>query len=336
MSENQQLPSESHENTETHQAGNKYQDLGFGSKIGHRTRRMINPDGSFNVRKTGAGWRAIHPYQFLITIPWTHFNLVVGLFYLLLNSLFAGIYLLVGIEYLSGSSEMNIEWMPQWLDNFCYAFFFSVQTFTTVGYGTISPIGFAANFIASIEAMIGLMGFALATGVLYGRFSKATAKIRYSKYAIIAPYRDVNGFMFRIVNGRENHLIELSVQVTMSYYKLVKGEYKPQFQALELERNYVALFPLTWTIVHPIDENSPLYGLKEEDMEMMNPEFMVVIQGYDETFAQTVYSRMSYKQEDINWGKKFDMVYHTDEESGMIVVEVNNVGKVSDAKLNQY
>lgn len=313
------------------QAG--YQDLGFGSKIGKASKRMINQDGSFNVRRIGGGLGAFHPYQYLISISWTKFNLVVAIFYFSINSLFSGLYILAGIHNLTGTPEMGIA-MPGWLEDFLHAFFFSMQTFTTVGYGSISPMGFATNMIAGLEALCGLMAFALITGVLYGRFSRATAKIKYSKEALIAPYQNINAFMFRTINRRQNQLIELSVVVTMSWYEKVGNDFKQKFAPLPLERDKVTLFPLSWTIVHPITPESPLYGKNQREMEQMNVEFMIMIQGFDDTFAQIVHSRTSYKYFDLAWGRKFDMIYHTDEETGMIVVEVDKVDQHSEARLN--
>ncbi|MDX2249509.1 MAG: ion channel [Bacteroidia bacterium] len=313
------------------QAG--YQDLGFGSKIGRANKRMINQDGSFNVRRIGGGMGAFHPYQYLITISWTKFHVAVVLFYLSINSLFSSLYILAGIHNLTGTPEMGIT-MPQWLEDFLHAFFFSMQTFTTVGYGSISPMGFATNMIAGAEALCGLMAFALITGVLYGRFSRATAKIRYSKEAVIAPYQQINAFMFRTINRRQSQLIELSAIVTMSWYEKVGNEFKQKFAPLPLERDKVALFPLSWTIVHPITPESPLYGKTANDLERMNAEFMIMIQGYDDTFAQIVHTRTSYKYFDLAWGRKFDMIYHTNEDTGMIVVEVNRIDDHSEARLN--
>ncbi|MEZ4828696.1 MAG: ion channel [Bacteroidia bacterium] len=310
-----------------------YQDLGFGSRIERSSKRMINQDGSFNVRRIGGGIGAFHPYQYLITIPWSKFHLAVVLFYLTVNGLFSGLYILAGVHNLTGTPSMGMD-MPHWLEDFLHAFFFSMQTFTTVGYGSISPMGFVTNMIAGVEALCGLMAFALITGVLYGRFSRATAKIRYSKEALIAPYQNINAFMFRTINRRQNQLIELSAVVTMAWYEETESGFRQKFAPLPLEREKVALFPLSWTIVHPITPDSPLYRKTPEDLEKMNAEFMIMIQGYDDTFAQIVHTRTSYKYFDLAWGRKFDMIYHTDEDSGMIVVEVNKVDQHSHAQLN--
>ena len=313
-----------------------FKDLGFGTRITRFSKRLINKDGSFNVVRTGGGIGAINPYQFLITMAWPQFLLSVVAFYGLLNTIFAMIYMIIGVETLSGMPEGEPGSWAYWLDGFWHAFFFSAQTLTTVGYGSVSPMGFWANLLASFEAFTGLMIFALATGVFFGRFSKASAKIAYSSYAIIAPYRDINGFMFRIVNRRQNQLIELEVQVVLMYFEEVNGEMKQKYFRLELERSKVAMFPLTWTIVHPIDKDSPMYGKNYDDMVRMNAEFLVMLKGYDDTFDQVVHSRNSYKCKEVKFGKKFVPIYQTDEKTGNVIVEVDKVDLAVDMDLNEY
>lgn len=316
MAENQDQPSRVNEENQ-HQP-NRVNDLGLGNKIGATNGRLINPDGSFNVRRRGGGLGAINPYQMMIRIRWWKFALVIVISYVVLNALFAGLYLLAGVESLSGSPGEPFS------AQFAHAFFFSVQTFTTVGYGSISPNGYLTNIIASLEAMTGLLGFALATGVMYGRFSRPSAKIRYSEYAIVAPYQEVPGFMFRIVNRRQNQLIELEALVVMMWFERVGGDFKPKFEALALERSNVAMFPLSWTLVHPIDADSPLYGKTTGDLEVSNAEFLITIKGFDDTFSQVVHSRHSYKYHDLKWGYRFLPAFHTSE-SGVTILEINEV-----------
>ncbi|MEL6852004.1 MAG: ion channel [Bacteroidota bacterium] len=313
----------------------EFVDLGFGTKIGPKTQRLINTDGSFNVRKTGGGIGAIHPYQYMITIPWWQVFVIILTTYTLINLVFACLYMGIGIERLSDVPPPSGSEMQDFLNQLGHAFYFSAQTFTTVGYGTISPIGNVASLLASFEALLGLMGFALVTGVLFGRFSKPTAKIRFSDHSIIAPYRGINSYQFRIVNRRQNQLIELEAQLVMTWFEWIDGQEKQQFFRLPLERDKVALFPLTWTIVHPIDEESPLYQVTKEELEEMNAEFLIIIKSYDDTFAQTVHSRMSYKAEDVVWGAKYVKAFYPDE-NGQTVVEVDKISKCEKAELNEY
>ncbi len=306
------------------------EDLGFGTKLGRHRERLINKDGSFNVRRTGGGLGAVHPYQVLITLPWWQFWLTITGSYLLLNACFALLYVQLGVEQLSGwEAEMDHSWGHQ----FAYSFFFSVQTFTTVGYGAISPEGLPANLLASLESMIGLLGFAVATGVVFGRFSRPSAKLAFSPRMVVSPYRKVNGLMFRMGNRRKNQLINLEVQVTVVMQDERGKKVKQRFERLALERERVTLFPLSWTVVHPINQDSPLHGLDAADLERMRAEILVVVQGYDDTFAQEVHVQTSYRWDEILWGARFVPAFHTND-AGIIVLEVDKLGICERATLN--
>lgn len=303
-------------------------DLGFGNAISDRATRLINPDGSMNVKRMGTSWRDIHLYHYLITLRWREFWAILAVFLIVLNIIFAGLYMLVGIEQLNGLPSGSF------LSDFGFAFYFSVQTFTTVGYGALSPMGHAASIIASIEAMMGLIGFAFATGLLYGRFARPTARILFSEKALIAPYRDgLNGLMFRIVNGRQNQLIEVSVKVIMSWFPQGDHSGKREFAMLELERSYVSLFPLSWTIVHPLDEKSPLTKYTSEQLQGCNPEFMITIRAYDDSFAQEVHARGSYRGDECVWGAKFEPMFYVNSE-GETVLEIDKLSNWREAALN--
>jgi len=188
-----------------------------------------------------------------------------------------------------------------------------VHTFATIGYGNIVPVGTAANIVVTFESLVGLMGFALATGMLFARFSRPTAKIVYSDKAVIAPFQGGKAFMFRVTNARSNQIIELEVKVIYSRFEdTAKGRIR-QFYPLTLERSKVAFFPLTWTIVHPIDEKSPLWNISQAEMEGNKSEFLVLFTGMDDTFSQTVHSRSSYLGEDVVCNARFRNVFSTDE-----------------------
>ena len=297
-----------------------FRDLGFGTRISSSTQRLINQDGSFNVRKTGGGLGAIHPFQMLIRMAWWKFWVVIIAAYVVMNSIFASFYLTAGIQNLSHAPPIDAPW----IDKFAHGFYFSVQTITTLGYGAISPTSHATHIISSFEAMLGLMAFALGTGVLYGRFARPSAKIRFSEQALIAPYEGMNSFQVRIVNRRSNQLIELEAQIFFVTYEKQGENTRQHFYKLPLERDQIALFPLNWTLVHPIDKNSPMYQKTLAELENANSEFLILIKGYDDTFAQHVHARYSYKCEDIVWGAKFDPMYYTDKR-GTTVVEIDKV-----------
>src|SRR6266550_4181127 len=187
-------------------------DLGFGSVVSRQSRqRLLNPDGSFNVVRSGLGLlETVAPYQQLLTVSWTGFLAIVLALYLLINILFAAAYFAEGSAALMGPGAKMLG------GQFSQAFFFSVQTFATIGYGQIGPNGFGANALVTLEALVGLMFQALATGLLFARFSRPTASILFSQHALIAPYNGGTSLQFRIANRRRNEIIQLEAQVLFS------------------------------------------------------------------------------------------------------------------------
>lgn len=278
------------------------QDIGFGTKITGKETRLINKNGNFNVKLVNQPFAAwLNLYNRLIVMSWTRFNLMILAIFLAVNLIFASLYFAIGTEHLAGV----IATTP--LQQFTESFFFSAQTLTTVGYGRISPIGFWASLIAAIESLSGLLAFAIATGLLYGKFSRPMAHIGYSKIGLMAPYLETNAFMFRIINERNHQLIEVSAEVVFSQLeKKDDGNLTRKYYALKLERNKVNFFPSNWTIVHAIADESPLYGKTAKDLEESETEIMILIKGFDDSFAQTVHSRHSYTDDEIIWNAKFE------------------------------
>ncbi len=301
--------------------------VGLGEKYSKITRRVINKDGTFNVEKKGISFSFRDAYQYLINITWPKFFVLILLLYFLTNLIFATLYFINGSDYLveirNGSNA----------DTFFNAFFFSVQTLTTVGYGKIAPVGLYSNIIASIEAMTGLMSFALITGLLYGRFSRPSTRILYSEKAIISPYKDINALMFKVANQRRNNLMELEARMLLVLINKADNNFNRQYFNLKLERTSVYFFPLTWTIVHPIDDDSPFKGMKIENLKAMSAEILILIKGFDDTFSQTVHSRYSYTMDEIVWGAKFTPSFHI-ENNGEIIFDLNNVHNYELAELN--
>jgi inward rectifier potassium channel len=288
-------------------------------------RRAINKDGSFNVSRRGTSWRDIHPYLHLISLPWPSFLALVFAAYLAVNTLFATLYYSLGPGHLSGGDA------PQKFDRFLNAFFFSAHTLTTVGYGNIAPGTISANVLAVLEALIGLLGFALVTGVLFGRFSRPSARIGFSELALIAPYEESTSLQFRIVNRRPNALMEMDATVILMLVEGEPGKQKRTFQGLPLERDEVDFLALTWTIVHPIDESSPLFGKTNRDLEQKQAEVIVLIKGFDETFSQSVRARYSYRFDEIDWNAKFTPAFEFDA-TGSMVLNIDKVGSHAPAE----
>jgi inward rectifier potassium channel len=294
-------------------------DPGLGEKYFQKTKRIINNNGSFNVSKVGAGFSYRDIYQFLINVSWTKFFLIMLSIYILLNFLFAFLYYFVGVEDLAGIDSNN-------LNNFLDAFFFSAQTLTTVGYGGMSPRGLLVNIISAFEAMSGLLCFALITGLFYGRFSRPSARILFSRNAIIAPYHGIMSLQFRIANQRQNALMEIEARVLLVQIEKEGNQYNRKYFELKLERNSVYFFPLTWTVVHPIDEDSPFYGKSQDEIKKFEPEILILIKGFDDTFSQVVHSRFSYTVDEIIWNAKFIRAFNN-ENNGNIIFNTKDIHK---------
>ncbi|MCU1257258.1 MAG: Ion transport 2 domain protein [Bryobacterales bacterium] len=292
----------------------------YGGKIG----RTINKDGSFNVRRTGSRLLDTNLYLFIVGVPWPAFIGLVLLAYVVTNTIFAIIYYWIGAYHLSGADVSTPG------RAFASAFFFSTHTLTTVGYGSISPNSFGTNVVAAIEALTGLMGFAVATGLLVGRVSRPTARIAFSGSVLIAPYGQGDSLQFRIANQRKNSLMEIEAKVMLMTVDETSNGLKRDYAVLRLERQSIYFFPLTWTIVHPIDRRSPLWEKTAEDLERLQAEVLILIKGFDETFSQIVHARYSYRYDEIVWGAKFAPAFHVSEE-GVLVLEVDRVGELRNS-----
>lgn len=301
------------------------QDPGLGEKYFKHTKRIINKDGSFNIKRTGGGLSSINAFHYLINISWTKFLLIVFAGFILVNLFFALLYQLAGIENLSNAFSKD------GVQSFLNTFFFSVQTFATVGYGGIHPTGLFSNIISSLESMTGILSFALATGLLYGRFSKPSAKIIFSDRAIIAPFQDSKALMFRVANSRDNILMEMEANAMMTFLDKSDNRFTRKYFPLNLQINFIHFFPLPWTIVHPIDEDSPLFGKTAKDLADLEAEVLIMIKGFDDSFSQNVITRSSYKFNEIDWDAKFVRAYSTDE-TGETIVDLEKVSETEKAK----
>ena len=300
-------------------------DLGFGAVVARESRqRLLNRDGSFNVARRGLGpGTSLSLYHALLTTTWTRFMALVAVSYVLINGGFAVAYLLCGPGALQPSLAAGTGG-----GDFGRAFFFSVETFSTIGYGNVAPVGLAANMVVTVEALVGLLWLALATGLLFARFSRPTAKIMFSRTAVIAPYRGIRAFEFRIANLRRSELIEVRATVMFTRFEEQDGRPVRRFYLLPLERTSVTFFPLSWTIVHPIDEASPLSGLTRDDMRRSNAEFLVLLSGLEETFAQRVHARSSYRWDEVVWGARFSDILHHPEGDEAVTLDVSRLDSI--------
>ncbi len=273
-------------------------ELGFGKNITTEG-RMMNADGSFNARRQRIGL-GDNIYYHLIRMRWRHFFLLILAAYLLLNAVFALAYCLSGISHLQGIAPGSF------LHDFIEAYFFSTQTLTTVGYGRVNPVGLPANILAALESFTGLLAFSLISGILYGRFSRPLAKIVFSENLLVSPFRDGQALMFRMANARKSELLETEVQMVIALNQPDEdGRLIRRFFPLELEISKISFFPLSWTLVHALNEKSPMYGFTEGDLIACKAEFMILVKGTDETNQQVLHARRSYAADELVWNARF-------------------------------
>lgn len=299
-------------------------DLGLNTGIAGKNQRVINKDGNFNIERRGIPFlKSFSFYHYLISISWLKFCLIILFSYIIVNVVFALLYLYGGEGNFEGISATND------FERFLNEFFFSTQTFTTVGYGRINPVGVYSNIISSVESLCGLLSFALATGLLYGRFSKPVAKIIYSERALISPYNGGIAFQFRIANQRSDHkMVDVEVEIIMS---LIENSQR-RFYNLNLEYKKITFFGSSWTVNHPVNEDSPLFGMSETDLKNSEAEFLILLKGFDDTFSQTVHSRYSYTHDEIVWGAKFKKIFGANEE-GKPMIDLDKISDYESAEL---
>lgn len=301
---------------------------GFGSNSQNYGGRFVNKNGNANIQKVGIGFLdSISWYHIMLKIPRWKFFFIIILFYFTVNLFFASIYLLVGVENLRGVDSITR------MDKFGEAFFFSVQTFTTVGYGHISPSGFLASFVAAVEALSGLLSFAIATGLFYGRFSKPNAYIQFSENALIAPYKDGKGLMLRMVPHKNTNLSDAEAYITVGIMVEEEGVSLNKFYSLPLEMNRINSLTLSWTLVHPIDENSPLFNLNATDYQQTIGEVMVHVKAFDDMYSSTVVKRTSYTFNEIVYGAKFLPMYDKNESNTKTILHLDYLNKFTNVNL---
>lgn len=293
---------------------------GFGSNASSYGGRFVTKSGNANVRKSGIGFlESISWYHTMLNLPRWKFLTILMLFYFVMNCFFASLYYLNGVEHLKGVV------MTTAADKFGQAFFFSIQTFTTVGYGHISPSGFVASAIAAVEALFGLLSFAIATGLFYGRFSKPKAFLLFSDNAIVAPYKEGKALMMRITPFKNAHLTEVEAKITLGLQVEQNGKLVNTFYVLDLEMDKVNSLNLSWTLVHPITETSPLFGFTANDYKNNLGEIMVYIKAFDDMFSATVVKRTSYIFEEVVFGAKFLPMFSRSDDDTRTILHIDKL-----------
>lgn len=301
----------------------KTKDPGFGYNSKENARNIINDNGTSNVRHINRKRNVNDLYTYFIDISWFQFFALILVAYTILNMLFGVFYVAIGIEQITKPKGTFLE-------DFLNGFFFSAQTLTTVGYGGIAPQGITANFIAAFEAMIGLLSFSFITGMLYGRFSKPKANIEFSENIILRDFKSQKAIMFRLMNSRKTVMIEPEITVTLSVTEEnEKNEFKRNFYELKLERNKIMYLPTVWTIVHQIDDDSPLYKYSKEEIRNLDAHLYILINYHEESFSQKVYQINSYHFEDLITDVKYKSAASFDVE-GYTLLDHNKLSEVEN------
>jgi inward rectifier potassium channel len=284
-------------------------DTGFSTTGILNGSRFINKDGTYNLHKKGwPFWDRFSIFYTMISLPLWQFIIIIVSFFFSINLVYTGIYYWIGPAQFTGILTQT----P--IGIFKELYFFSTETFTTVGYGRVNPIGDGANLVAAVEAMTGFLSFALATGLIYGRFARPRAHLAFSDHAVIAPFRDKTALMFRFVCYKQNHaLTDVTVQVTLALLLTENGATKYRYYNLPLERAKIESMPMNWTVVHPIDDESPLIGLTQDDLASTDMEMYVLVRGFNDVYGNTVLQRTSYTYHEIQFNRKFIHMYHETE-----------------------
>lgn len=302
---------------------------GFGVNSSDYGGRFLNKNGKPNIEKQGLGYlERTSWYHVLLEMPRGRFAATLVLFYFLINLLFGFIYFLAGVNHLSGVNAHSR------FEEFSEAFFFSCETFTTVGYGKVSPNSFTTNSLAAFEALIGWSSFAVVTGLLYGRFARPKAYIRFSENALLAPFQDGNAIMMRLAPFKNTTLTDAEAKVTLGLVVEENGKMVNKFYPLPLEYEKVNSLTLSWTIVHPITEKSPFYRFTEEDFKNAQGEILVFIKAFDDMFSNIVVARTSYHFDELVIGAKFDPMYHRSEKANKTILHLDKLNSFSEASLN--
>lgn len=305
---------------------------GFGPNSSVEGGRLINPDGSTNLRKRGIPvWERISVYHTLLRMKRNYFFLTILIFYSSVNLFFAFLYLMTGVEHLSG-----VDGAQTIFGKFMEAFFFSSQTLTTVGYGRVAPMGLTTNWIASIESLVGILIFAVLTGLIYGRFSRPRAYLLFSPNILIAPYKDGKALMLRLATYKNNHLTDVEAVLTLAVHEKDNGKTMTRFYPLKLEFPKINSLALSWTIVHHINEESPLHNYNKEDVAESRMEVIVYIKAFDDHFSNIVQQRTSYTYHQVIYGAKFLPMFERAPSGEYTLLELDKINLHEMVKLPEH
>ncbi|MBL7766661.1 MAG: transporter [Chitinophagaceae bacterium] len=295
-------------------------DTGFDNSTGNTSGRILNKDGSSNVIKSGLTYfKRLSIFHSLIELSAWRFFALCLFGYIGVNLIFGALYFIAGPSTLGISNDLSVK------EHFLECFFFSTQTLTTVGYGRINPTSHYTNTIAAFESFFGLMSFAVLTGLLYGRFAKPKAYLLFSKNALISPYKNGQALMFRMAPYKNNNLTEAEVIMNVAFKIHQNDKVVNKFLPLKTELGRISSMALNWTVVHAIDEESPLFGMCKEDFQINNTEVMVFVKAFDEHFSNVVQQRTSYYADEIVHHAKFVQMFRQSDDQKTTVLELDKL-----------
>jgi inward rectifier potassium channel len=281
------------------------EDPGIGTTFGQPLDRLLQRDGMFAVDRIGEARGLREGFIALATMPAPRLVLVIIATYLSLNLTFGSIYMLVGVEHL-GNADLHSAG-SRWLS----AIGMSVQTLTTVGYGSLYPTDAVTWLIAAVEGVFGILGFSLTSAIIYTRFARPTTRLVYSDRALIAPFREGWSLQMRVANRRRALLVEIEARLILVLTDLQHPDRLDYF-ALPLQFSTISFLALTWTLVHPITPDSPFAGLTAADLTTRRAEVIVILKGVDEGYMQPVITRHSFRFDEIVWGGRFTRAFSGD------------------------
>lgn len=257
--------------------------------------RFINQDGRTTLHSFGLERRLFDDlYHSWLNAPWSRVGLAMVMLYAVINAVFAIGYLVIG--GIEGARE----------GSFSDAYFFSVQTLATIGYGKLVPVTLPAHILVTIESFCGLIGVAMATGLMFSKFSRPTSRVLWSQQMVVATMDGVPSLMFRVANARGNQVVEATMRLGMLRSEVTpEGQQIRRMVDMKLVRATSPVFMLSWLAVHPITPESPFYGQSAETMRPGRVEVYASLVGLDATFSQTIHARHSWIIDEIKWNERF-------------------------------
>ncbi len=287
------------------------QDPGIGTNFDRPVDRLVAPDGSFTVKRVGASSGLREAFVSLVSMSNGRFILVLAIGYAVINLLFGALYMAAGVEGIGNAHMGSLT------DRWYTALGMSVQTITTVGYGSLYPDSRAIWAVVAVEGMFGILSFSLIAAVMFARFARPTARLAYSEKALIAPFQDGWSFQMRLANRRSTLLMEVEARMMLVMADVDAQGERLNYYNMPLQLDKISFMPLSWTLVHPITADSPFAGLNAQDLAQRRAEVIVIFKGIDEGYMQHVFTRHSYRFDEVIWGGRFVRAFSANPQGGM-------------------